>query len=210
MPRIHSANVLPNQTQKDPKQRYSHYAITISSNVRPRDDLHAAEIEHVLKQKTEETFGTDEGLREVIVFNTAVPGHFYDDRYIQSVDLQYATEIGTDPRGGRVHIHIDVLIHHRSNITLGQSRPAIKARFMRGGALARLGVKNLYVKIQLVQNQAIAHAVYLEKQRSEAQRRSEMLAAAGLANLSESSSTSGATSSTTTATRKRGRPRKQK
>lgn len=145
-------------------RRHSNYLITISTNVRPRDAAHQEQLSNALDEVTHSVFDSDANLERLIRFNK--PHHHYSDQYIQNIAVRSAAEVGTDPRGGRVHTHVNVRINHTSNITMKYSAPMIKQLFMDSGALQALGVKNLYIKIQLIADIGEAIKKYLSKQQA--------------------------------------------
>lgn len=153
----------PSQSKKDPRRK-SNYLITISTNVKPRDAAHQQQLSEALEEATHAVFDNDANLERLIRFNK--PNHHYSDQYIQNIAVRSAPEVGTNPRGGRVHTHVNVRINHTSNITLSYSAPMIKQLFMDSGALQDLGVKNLYIKIQLIADNKEAIKQYLSKQQA--------------------------------------------
>ena len=148
----------------DDNRRSSNYLITISTNVRPRDAAHQQQLSEALEQATHNVFDSDANLERLIRFNK--PHHYYGDRYIQNIAVRSAAEVGTDPRGGRVHTHVNVRINHTSNITMKHSSPMIKQLYFDQETLQQLGVKNLYIKIQLIADNREAIKKYLSKQQA--------------------------------------------
>lgn len=146
-------------------QRSSNYHITISTNVRPTTQAQTNELIDALSRACESVFGTDENLSRIVHFNK--PNHYWDDKYIQSVDMRHAPEVGgKPPTGGRVHTHVVLKIKHTSNITITHSVPLIRKLFFDTGLFDPLGVKNLYIKIQLIRNEQDALQRYLDKQQN--------------------------------------------
>lgn len=147
-------------------ERQSNYHITISTNVRPTTQHQTDQLVEALAACSEHVFGTDACLARIVHFNK--PGHYWDDKYVQSVDMKHAPEVGNNPQGGRVHTHIVLKIKHTSNITITHSVPIIRKLFFETGRLEPLGVKNLYIKIQLIRNEQEALQRYLDKQQNSA------------------------------------------
>lgn len=144
--------------------RNSNYLITISTNVRPTSPEHQQQLSAALEEATHAVFDSDANLERLIRFNK--PHHYYSDQYIQNIAVRSATEVGTDPRGGRVHTHVNVKINHTSNITMQHSSPMIKQLYFNQDTLQPLGVKNLYIKIQLIGDTQEAIKKYLSKQQA--------------------------------------------
>lgn len=153
----------PSAGKKDTRRK-SNYLITISTNVRPRDAAHQEQLSAALEDATRVVFDDDTNLERLIRFNK--PNHHYSEQYIQNIQVRSAPEVGTDPRGGRVHTHVNVRISHTSNITMKYSAPMIKQLYFDQGTLQPLGVKNLYIKIQLIADNRDAIKRYLSKQQA--------------------------------------------
>lgn len=154
----------PSKSNKKDTRRKSNYLITISTNVKPRDAAHQAQLSNALEDATRAVFDDDANLERLIRFNK--PNHRYSEQYIQNIQVRSAPEVGTDPRGGRVHTHVNIRINHTSNITMKYSAPMIKQLYFEQGTLQPLGVKNLYIKIQLIADNRDAIKRYLSKQQA--------------------------------------------
>lgn len=162
MPQIHVEQATGESANS--KDRISNYHITVSTNVKPTTQQQTDALVDALAKSSEQVFGTDQSLAQIVRFNK--PGHYWGDKYIQSVDMRHAPEVGTKPTGSRVHTHINLKIKHQSNITITHSVPVIKKLYFDTELLQPLGVKNLYVKIQLIKNSDEAIRRYLDKQQN--------------------------------------------
>jgi hypothetical protein len=100
-------------------ERHSGYLITISTNVRPKNDREAEEVSDCLRDTLEELLEA-EGLREVIDFRKR--GHKFTSDFVDDVNSEFVIEIGRMPRGRRVHAHVLIMIKHRSNLRLDYTK----------------------------------------------------------------------------------------
>lgn len=100
-------------------ERNSGYLITVSTNIRPKNDAEAEEVSECLRETLEELLEA-EGLREVIDFRKR--GHRFTSDFVDDVNSEFVIEIGRMPRGRRVHAHVLLLIKHRSNLRLNYNK----------------------------------------------------------------------------------------
>jgi hypothetical protein len=160
MPRI-TVGRAPHVSPND-KNRHSDYHITVSTNYKPTSPNETNELIEALANATEDVFGTDKNLARIVHFNN--PRHYWDEKYIQDVDMKHAPEIGAMPKGSRVHTHIVLRIKHTSNISIQNAAPIIKKLYFESGYLDPFPIANLYVNIKLLRNDKEALRKYLGKQ----------------------------------------------
>lgn len=100
------------------KVYYSRWHITLNSNQRGETALETECLASDLKQALVKTFKThgDE------VYKFLLPGHSYTREFVKSVKLTYVAEKGSDPKGGRVHLHAILEVQHYSMIQMNTKR----------------------------------------------------------------------------------------
>ena len=101
-------------SEKRGKLYYSDFHLTLNSNQKEENPFQGKQIASELKRAIRKTF-RDNGAE---AFKMLVDGHKFNKEYIKSVKISYATEEGSDPRGGRVHLHALVQVEHWSKIQI--------------------------------------------------------------------------------------------
>jgi hypothetical protein len=101
------------------RQKHSAWFLTISSNKFEADNPGLKETFHaaMLGMVGE---GYERGISSILDFSRGAPGDNFDNN-VQFVESRVVTEIGGDPRGGRVHGHILINIRHTSKIWLSRA-----------------------------------------------------------------------------------------
>jgi hypothetical protein len=106
----------PGEKKKAPgrKTYYSRWHITFSSNQRGENSLESQCLGNDLRQALVKTFKRDGDK----VYKFLLPGHSYTREFIKKVTITYVVEKGSDPKGGRVHIHAILEVQHYSMIQI--------------------------------------------------------------------------------------------
>lgn len=136
------------------KLRFSNFHITINTNVRPTE--HEESVEH--SERLEDAVRgllSHAGLQRIITFH--VPGDVYGSKTIRKVTAKFAVELGTQPKGRRVHAHVVLMLQHLSFIRLNLPEIAALVR-------EATGVPRPYVHVEVIRGGCNAIA-YLHKQR---------------------------------------------
>ena len=103
-------------TPSNRRLRNSNFFITISTNVKPRTAQEGSAIGSLLEQGTDRMFSED----VLPAFFRFLPP-FEKDTYqanLKEIDVDKRVEIGSRPRGGRVHSHALMEVVHDSKIHL--------------------------------------------------------------------------------------------
>lgn len=137
------------------KLHQSNFLVTINTNVKPMSPEHEEELSQDLFNAFESALDM-EVFEDFITFRRANEGM---DRVEQIEIPDWATEVGEDPQGSRVHLHALIKIRHRTKIHL--NREAIKSYILE--QLKSKGVKNIYVNIQFLPDNELAVKQYIHK-----------------------------------------------
>lgn len=140
----------------------SGYFILIDTKKRPQSDYEEEVITDYCNEFMDE-MALPENMKKIITFNNnRNRQHHFSKRYIDNVEIKYVVERGngrlkkngavSTVAGGTVHLHIYLLIHHHSNITVHQESIAALAEpfFM-----SHLGKKPFVSRPKLVQQNNI-------------------------------------------------------
>lgn len=132
--------------------KHSAFFITISTNVQPTSQEQADELSSALNEAGHALF-SNEGLEQVVDFVDEYKGDVFDESTIMGIDTKFATELGKDARGKRVHLHALVKIDHISKIRLDRDMiQAFVLDFLLDKGIKY--VKNVYVNIQAANTEA--------------------------------------------------------
>lgn len=129
------------KVQAERKTYYSMWHVLVSSNVKTDDLATANEIASCLKTGFASTFRD----RPNDVF--IIRGGEWGSELIDSLKIQYAAEIGEDPRGGRVHLHALVTVVHHDNVRI--NGPALQV-ILREHCMDHPFIKNIFVRVKWV------------------------------------------------------------
>lgn len=99
--------------------KISTWFVTISTNIRPVDSSDAAALSLDLELTVKEMFSTRHGLEYIMQF---LEGSWNDIQHNADNELTWGIEIGSDPRGGRVHAHVQFKLYHTGKIHLDYKR----------------------------------------------------------------------------------------
>jgi len=171
-PQATVTRIQPAADEEEPK-RHSRYAVTISSNYRPVDSADQRRVEELFYKALSLAFQND--YVHMLKWNRG-----FRPQDIEDVRVGIAVETGSSPRGTRVHSHIDLDIHHKTNIALDYYR--MKDVIMRRILEVGLGedVVGLYINIHLIHNPIEAWLMYQKKKARLVQQQSRRHALAQL------------------------------
>lgn len=105
--------------EQSPKTRFSNFFVTINTNFRPRNSAEATQVGHELFAAFR-TMLTPVGFRYITVIMNK--DHTFDNNILEFDVPYWATELGKDPRGARVHLHAFIKVTHTSFIRLSPNR----------------------------------------------------------------------------------------
>ncbi len=142
----------PAVASKGEKKQFSDFFITINTNYRPKTNEESFSMGAKLRTVVQKLFQDPEALRSVLDERT-------DFDRIENVDSNFSIEIGRDPRGRRVHTHIQATITHTTKVFFDKA--AVKAFVMANIDDAR--VKGVLVGIRGQRNANLTRKQYLAK-----------------------------------------------
>lgn len=139
------------------KQHYSNFLLTVNSNFRPSSREEALEMRDRLRTGMK-ALCTEQGMRSSIKFLNG--GNYYDN-ILEPIDVEFAAELGEDPKGSRIHVHALMKLVHNDKVQL--NREAIKS--VVGSAS---GIPSLYVNAKWVPSERTVQD-YIKKQQAQPQ-----------------------------------------
>lgn len=126
------------------KLHYSVWHLVVNSNKTPESTEHANDLAQIMKDAILNTF--QKHAREVFKIIPPAKEEFNNET-IKKIKIKQAAEIGTNPQGGRVHVHALITVTH---ITLLQINIQ-KMRELICGYMAEKGIThNCYINLKWV------------------------------------------------------------
>ena len=117
--------------------RISQWILTLNTNVSPVDTSHEQRLRTVLKETFEEYVG--ELSEPYSQYIDSVGGK---SKRITKTETDYATEVGENERGGRVHLHGVIELTHKGSIHINYPK---SRQFFEKSLVGREGCKGVYV-----------------------------------------------------------------
>jgi ribosomal protein S16 len=122
--------------------KHSGFFVTVNTNKKPRTQLELDSITQALREGIADLC-SDDGFKQVIYF--LIAGHTFE-KHIVNIKVEYAIEIGTSPRGGRIHAHLYIQVVHKSKIRLDKKKiEEILLKYLR-----KYGINSLYINIRVI------------------------------------------------------------
>ena len=95
--------------------RNSTFHVTCNTNFRPKTNEESRIAASNLRIAAQDTFANQARLIPLVTF---LNGDQWSEKIIKDVDVLIGVELGTHPKGTRIHCHIKVAINHYSKIHL--------------------------------------------------------------------------------------------
>ncbi len=140
---------------KGTPQRRSRWGILINTNYKPLDNTDQAQQENALYNALEEVFS--DYWEEILKWRKG----YHPELIMGDPKTAIRTELGSDPRGMRIHAHAEFQIKHKTSLQIDYS----KLRMVLDQVFLRHGVKapGLFLRVKLEHNDQDALRIYQEK-----------------------------------------------